>query len=103
MKLYHATPAENAESIIEAGIFPTDCGTKAHGAGDSLQGRGLIGVYGFIDMESAELFASDNGNEFAIFSFEWDGEIIADPEYDDETSVFVETDEPIPATFERNQ
>ena len=103
MKLYHATPTENAESIIESGIFPTDCGTKAHGDTDTLQGKGLTGVYGFRSIEDAELFASDNGNDFVIFSFDCDGETIDDPEYDDSSSVFVKTIESVMATFEKYQ
>ena len=94
MKLYHATPTENAESISEFGIFPTDCGTRSH-TGDSLQGKGFTGIYGFLTMDAAMSFVGDNGHEYVIFSFDVDGqETMIDPEYEGE-ALFVITDEPI--------
>lgn len=98
MKLYHATPVENTESVKEVGIVPTDCGTKVHGDTDTLQGRGLTGIYGFITMDDAVSFAQDNGNEYAIFAIETSegDELIEDPEYTGE-AMFVVTDEPITA------
>lgn len=100
MKLYHASPIENEESIKDVGLFPTNCGTKAHN-GDSLQGRGLMGIYGFVSLDDAISFVQDNGSEgYVIFAFDVsaDAETMIDPEYEGE-SIFVVTDEPIPATL----
>jgi hypothetical protein len=98
MKLYHASPIENLDSISEVGVFPTDCGTKAHN-GDSLQKRGLTGIYGFVSLDDAISFTQDNGSEgYVIFAFDVDEnvETIFDPEYEGE-SIFVVTDEPMQA------
>jgi hypothetical protein len=100
MKLYHATPVEDVESIIEMGIFPTDGGSKAHGEMMSLQGQGLMGIFGFKSIEEAESFAIDNGSEYGIFSFETgDLDTMIDPEYENGESIFVLTDEPITSEF----
>ncbi len=93
MKLYHATPVENIESVNEVGICPTDGGSKAHGEMMSLQGLGLMGVFGFKSIDDAESFAIDNGSEYGIFSFETgDLDTMIDPEYENGESVFVITD-----------
>ena len=100
MKLYHASPVENTESITAVGLMPTDCGTRIHGGEDTLQGKGHFGVYGFASIEDAVDFAQDNGSEYVIFSFVTDGlEIIADPEYDGNAWLAI-TDESITAEFE---
>ena len=101
MKLYHVSPIENEESITEQGIYPnsTDMGTCVTGDGDTLQGQGLTGVYGFTDVQQAIWFAEDNrGMECnCIFEFETgDCDTMDDPEYDGE-AMFVVTDEPIMA------
>jgi hypothetical protein len=103
VKLYHASPIENEESISEHGLVPnsTDNGFCAAGQGDTLQGKSLTGVYGFVTLRDAIHFVEDNrGIEFnAIFVFDVpDGcNVIADPEYTDNEAVFVVTDEPIAA------
>jgi len=100
MKLYHATPVEDVESIIEMGICPTDGGSKAHGEMMSLQGQGLMGIFGFKSIEDAESFAIDNGSEYGIFSFETgDLDTMIDPEYENGESIFVITDYEIAAEF----
>jgi hypothetical protein len=102
MKLYHVSPIENEESIIDSGLFPnsTNMATCITGNGDTLQGAGLTGVYGFVELYDAIMFAEDNrGMEMnVIFAFDIpDGcEVVADPEYNGE-AMFVVTDEPITA------
>jgi hypothetical protein len=100
MKLYHVSPIENEESITERGIWPnnTDMGTCAAGAGETLQGGGLMGIYGFVSIDHAIEFCELNlGVECnVIFVFDsGDCEVMADPEYTDNEAMFVITDEPI--------
>jgi hypothetical protein len=99
MKLYHASSIENEESILDVGLFPTDCGSRAH-TGESLQGRGLMGIYGFRSLDDCVRFVEDNcGVEYVIFEFDaTDYDTIVDPEYFDGESLLVVTDEPISAT-----
>ena len=99
MKLYHATNLENAEDIDIFGIEPrnTDDG-RCLTVDKTLQGKGLIGVYGFTSEEDALAFACNQGwDYFVIFWFETDEidghKIIDDPEYDDGESKFVECEE----------
>jgi len=98
MKLYHATPAENAEAIMESGISPTDCGDKVNGNEETLQGCDLYGVYGFTSIADAQDFASLNSwFDSVVFEFEaGETDLIDDPEYDGESKFFV-TDEPVAA------
>ena len=100
MKLYHVSPIENEQSIIDSGIFPnsTNAATCITGNTETLQGQNVTGIYGFVDLWDAQQFAIDNsGLECnAIFAFDVpEGcEVVADPEYDGE-AMFVATDEPI--------
>ena len=99
MKLYHASPIVNRESIENVGLYPTGGGTRNYSGSISLQGKGLMGIYGFSSTDSAKNFAEDNqaDGEFCVFEFETgDLEIILDPEYEEEEgSFFVLTDEPL--------
>lgn len=102
MKLYHVSPIENEESITERGIWPnsTNMATCMTGNDDTLQGNGLMGVYGFVSLDSAIEFCELNlGVEMnTVFVFDsGDCDTMDDPEYDGE-AVFVVTDEPITAT-----
>jgi hypothetical protein len=102
MKLYHVSPIENEQSITDNGICPnsTNMGTCVTGNGETLQGAGLMGVYGFVSFDDAYWFAVDNrGIEMnVIFAFDVpEGcEVVDDPEYNGE-AMFVATDEPINA------
>ena len=100
MKLFHGTESENIESIKETGLFPTDGGNKVVGigsTGETLQGKGLYGVFGFTSLKEAKSFAMDNGGDGAVFEFDAD-EIIDDPEYTGEAK-FAVTESPIKATL----
>jgi len=80
MKLYHASPIENKESIAANGIckMVTD---KITFADDQISEEG---VFGFTNIDSAHDFGVDCcGGEYVIFSFDT-GEAIIDPEYDGE-------------------
>ena len=102
MKLYHVSPIENEESITDNGLFPTNTNmpTCITGNAETLQGQNLTGIYGFVDMADAIMFAEDNRglDENVIFAFDLpDGcEVVDDPEYNGE-AMFVVTDEPIAA------
>jgi hypothetical protein len=98
MKLYHATDRENLESITEVGLFPGDGGTKVRDkTRDTIQGSGLIGVFGFTSLEEAINFAIDNNYDGLIYEFDSsDYDTIDDPEYDD-VAKFVITSTPIAA------
>jgi hypothetical protein len=104
MKLYHVSPIENEESILNAGLCPnsTNNGTCVAGKGDTLQGQNVTGIYGFVALQDAVMFAEDNrGVEMnTIFAFDVpDGyEVVADPEYLDGEAVLVVTDEPVAVT-----
>lgn len=78
MKLYHSTPIENMQSIIDNGIDA--CVTdKITSSDEQITSEG---VFGFDNIESAKEFGSDCcGGEYAIFSFDADNAIV-DPEYD---------------------
>ena len=80
MKLYHASPIENVESILEDGLClsVTD---KITLSDEQIQDEG---VFGFTDIDSCHEFGEDCcGGEYAIFSFESTINIV-DPEYDGE-------------------
>lgn len=83
MKLYHTTKLNNSENINKNGLMATlvDNSDKVACADNSLQGSGLVGVYGFSDRYDAECFGDDNGGEYAIFEFEAEN-VIEDVEYD---------------------
>lgn len=101
MKLYHATPAENADSIIENGLCPnsTDAPTRPIGDydGGTLQGQGLNGIYAWVSLDDAIDFASYECSGWGVvFEIDTDGfGMIDDPEF--EGAKFIVTDEPIPA------
>jgi hypothetical protein len=101
MKIYHVSPIENEESILSVGLCPnsTDRGTCVAGKGDTLQGQNVMGIYGFVALQDAVMFAEDNrGLEMnTIFAFDVpDGcEVVTDPEYYDGEAVLVVTDEAI--------
>jgi hypothetical protein len=101
MKLYHVSPIDNEESILEHGLVPnsTNNGTCKAGEGDTLQGQNVTGVYGFVALKYAIWFAEDNrGMEMnTVFSFDVpDGyEVVIDPEYPDGEAMFLVTDEPV--------
>jgi len=102
MKLYHVSPIENEESITDNGLFPTNTNmpTCITGNAETLQGQNVTGIYGFVALDDAIMFAEDNrGIEMnVIFSFDVpEGcEVVDDPEYNGE-AMFVATDEPISA------
>jgi hypothetical protein len=78
MKLYHASPIENKESIINNGLckMVTD---KITLSDEQITDEG---IFGFSDIDSANDFGVDCcGGEYVIFSFDAD-EVIIDPEYD---------------------
>lgn len=83
MKLYHATPVENKESIINNGLclMVTD---KITLSDEQIQDEG---VFGFTNIESCHEFGEDCcSGEYVIFSFESSVNIV-DPEYD-EVAIF---------------
>jgi hypothetical protein len=102
MKLYHVSPIENEESITDNGLCPTNTNTPTcvTGNAETLQGQNVTGIYGFVALVDAIMFAEDNrGIEMnVIFAFDVpEGcEVVDDPEYDGE-AMFVATDEPISA------
>ena len=105
MILYHATDREYAESIEATGLYPTDGGTKYVDPNlETLQGKGLYGIFGFTDIRDAKEFCNENGYDGIIYEFEA-SEIIDDPEYDSNfpqyaiygQSKFAITNEPIHA------
>src|SRR3990167_3860544 len=72
MILYHASQYDNAESIMEYGLYPTDGGARLISPSrDTLQGK-IMGVYGFVTLDDAINFAGDNGGDGVVFSFEAD-------------------------------
>ncbi len=101
MKLYHATPADNVGSIIEGGLWPnsTDAPTRSLGDydGDTLQMRGLNGIYAWVSLDDAVDFARYECSGWGVvFEIEADGfNVIDDPEF--EGAKFIITDRPIPA------
>ena len=100
MKLYHVSPIENEESIIENGLYPnsTSRPTCKAGAGDTLQGENMTGIYGFAALWDAEGFAIDNqgmeANVIVAFDVPEGCEVLDDPEYDGQ-AFFVVTGEPV--------
>jgi len=100
MKLYHATQAENTDSINEYGLSPlsTDDPTRPVGSEyQTLQGRGLIGVYGWATLEDAKFFAREEcGGDGVVFEFDAN-DVVDDPEFDG--AKFAVTDDPIPAVL----
>jgi hypothetical protein len=93
MLLYHATPAENKESIETYGLIPDITSALA----DDTQLK-LNGVYGFDSIDSARKFASYQDGQYIIYSFETDGNEIVDPEYNGD-AYFVETDSNVEAIY----
>jgi hypothetical protein len=106
MKLYHATPIQNKDNIINCGLVP-----GMYSPFDRWIKQ--LGIYGFTTIEHALIFAKDqcwNGG-IAIFSFEADdSELILDPEYivgDDELDLdygiayFLKTEISINAILEK--
>ena len=100
MKLYHGTESENTKSIMNNGLWPTDCGNKVigtGGTGETLQGKDYYGVYAFTSMDEAIWFTQDNGCDGAVFEIETDNmDVIDDPEYTGEAK-FIITENPIQA------
>lgn len=99
MKLYHGTDYTNIDSITETGLIPTDGGTKAvDPERETIQGKGVSGVYGFVSIEDAKLFCFDNAYN-AIFEFDAnEANTINDPEFDG-VAKFVITNNPIVANL----
>ncbi len=103
MKLYHVSPIENEESILEAGLFPanTSMATCVAGAGGTLQNTNITGVYGFISLDDAIEFCELNqgveANVIVAFDVPEGCKTMNDPEYDGQ-AIFVVTDEPIAVT-----
>ena len=97
MILHHASQYDNAESIMEYGLYPTDGGARLISPSrDTLQGK-IMGVYGFVTLDDAINFAGDNGGDGVVFSFEADDDCtINDPEYDGEAKIYLTTT-PVPA------
>lgn len=93
MKLYHVASYMDGDKIK-----PSDCGNKITSE-TTLQGLGIIGVYGFADYKNALEFAYDNNYQydgFYICEFETgDLTCLPDPEYDHGISWLVITDKPL--------
>lgn len=79
MKLYHASPIENEEDILEFGILSNESDKISND--ERLSGSY---VYGFNNIDSAIDFITDNTPDYVIFSFEVpDCDVIQDTEYED--------------------
>jgi hypothetical protein len=88
MKLYHASPIENKENILEYGIYSNESDKISND--ERLSGSY---VFGFNNMADAINFITDNTSDYVIFSFEVpDYDVIQDTEYEDGCAFAVDYD-----------
>lgn len=108
MILYHGTDSQNEQSMIDNGVWPSDTNhpTRVIGTGDedieTLQGKGLVGIYGWATLQAALDWIRNTGSDCdLIVTIETGGhEVIDDPECEAEKwlagqAKFVLTDKPI--------
>lgn len=87
MILYHGTDSQNEQSMIDNGVWPSDTNqpTRIISNGEpteTLQGRGLVGIYGWTTLQAALDWIRYTGSDCdMIVTIETgDRKIIDDPE-----------------------